>query len=110
MKTIDACRVCGGNLDQILSLGELYVSDFPLPEEPDGIKAPLELVLCNSCWLLQLKQRVSADKLYRNYWYRSGVNQTMIDALADIATKSEKLINLKSDDTVLDIGCSGGRG
>jgi len=46
--------------------------------------------------------------MYANYWYRSGTNQTMRDALADIANKAEQLINLQSSDTVLDIGCNDG--
>ncbi len=108
MKTRITCRVCDGSLDPVLSLGELYASDFPLPGEDDGIKAPLELVICRRCKLLQLKHTVPAEELYRNYWYRSGTNKTMRDALADIANKAEALIHLKAGDTVLDIGCNDG--
>lgn len=108
MRTRTTCRVCDGPLDPILSLGELYVSDFPLPGEGDGIKAPLELVLCRHCRLLQLKHTVPAEKLYRNYWYRSGVNRTMREALADISNKAEMLMHLREGDTVLDIGCNDG--
>jgi SAM-dependent methyltransferase len=46
--------------------------------------------------------------MYQNYWYRSGTNETMRKALADIATKSELLIHLKENDSVLDIGCNDG--
>jgi len=46
--------------------------------------------------------------MYRNYWYRSGTNKTMKDALADIANKAEVLIHLHPNDTVLDIGCNDG--
>src|SRR5205814_4712509 len=56
-------------------------------EQPDGPKAPLELVLCGRCGLLQLKHTISAEAMYKNYWYRSGTNQTMRNALADIANK-----------------------
>jgi NDP-4-keto-2,6-dideoxyhexose 3-C-methyltransferase len=108
MKTRTTCRVCNGSLDPVLSLGEHYVSDFPLPGESDGIRAPLELVLCRRCRLLQLKHTVPAEAMYRNYWYRSGTNQTMRDALADIANKTEAVIHLQAGDTVLDIGCNDG--
>src|ERR1039457_7520031 len=81
MKTWTSCRVCGGSLDPILPLGDQYVSTFLSPEQPDGPKAPLELVLCQQCRLLQLRHTVPGDMMYQNYWYRSGTNQTMRDAL-----------------------------
>jgi SAM-dependent methyltransferase len=100
--------VCGGSLDAILSLGDQYVSTFLSPEQPDGPKAPLELVLCQQCRLLQLRHTVPGDMMYQNYWYRSGTNQTMRDALTDISGAAAKLVNLKAGDSVLDIGCNDG--
>jgi NDP-4-keto-2,6-dideoxyhexose 3-C-methyltransferase len=108
MKTWQICRVCSGPVEHILSLGDQCVSNFLAPEEPDGVKAPLDLVLCGQCWLLQLRHTVPADTMYKNYWYRSGTNQTMRSALADISNKAEDLIHLKAGDTVLDIGCNDG--
>ena len=108
MKTWTSCRVCGGSLDPILSLGDQYVSTFLSPEQPDGPKAPLELVLCQRCRLLQLRHTVPGDMMYQNYWYRSGTNQTMRDALADISGAAAKLVHLKEGDSVLDIGCNDG--
>ena len=108
MKTRNTCRVCGGSVEPILSLGDQYVSNFPAPEQPDGPKAPLELVLCGDCQLLQLKHTVPGDVMYENYWYRSGTNQTMRNALADIAQKAEALAHLNRGDCVLDIGCNDG--
>lgn len=108
MITRTTCRCCEGGLELILSLGELYVSNFIAPGEPDGIKAPLDLVICRRCHLLQLKHTVPGEAMYQNYWYRSGTNQTMRNALADIANKSELLIHLRKGEAVLDIGCNDG--
>jgi NDP-4-keto-2,6-dideoxyhexose 3-C-methyltransferase len=108
MKTWTSCRVCSGSLDPILSLGDQYVSTFLFPEQPDGPKAPLELVLCRQCRLLQLRHTVPGDMMYQNYWYRSGTNQTMRDALTDISGAAAKLVHLKTGDSVLDIGCNDG--
>jgi SAM-dependent methyltransferase len=108
LKIRTTCRVCGGSLEPILNLGEHFVSDFPKPGETDGIKAPLELVLCRRCRLLQLKHTVPPEAMYRNYWYRSGTNKTMRLALADIANTAETLMHLQSGDSVLDIGCNDG--
>ena len=111
---IDRCRVCGSaNLVTILSLGELYVSDFlDSLEDNRGVKAPLELVLCNvkdgGCGLLQLRHTVSSEAMYRNYWYRSGINKTMTDELEGIAKKVTSIANLKSGNYVIDIGANDG--
>jgi len=108
MITRTTCRVCDGVLEPVLDLGEHFVSDFIAPGAADGTKAPLELVLCRRCRLLQLKHTVPAETMYQNYWYRSGTNQTMRNALADIANKAETLIHLKEGDSVIDIGCNDG--
>ena len=108
MITRTTCRVCDSALEPVLDLGAHYVSNFIPPGEPDGTKAPLELVICRNCRLLQLKHTVPAETMYQNYWYRSGTNQTMRNALADIANKAETLIHLKGGDAVVDIGCNDG--
>lgn len=108
MITRTACRVCEGHLETVLSLGEQYVSNFLSPGEPDGVKAPLELTLCQRCTLLQLRHTVPANAMYQNYWYRSGTNQTMRDALADIANTAEERVGLYDGNVVLDIGCNDG--
>jgi SAM-dependent methyltransferase len=106
--TRTTCRVCDGSLAPILSLGNHYVSNFLAPNEAPGAQAPLDLVLCDRCRLLQLKHTVPPETMYRNYWYRSGTNSTMREALADIAHKAELLIHLRPGAAVLDIGCNDG--
>lgn len=104
-RTITVCRSCGSKkLITILSLGRLYVSNFIDSPNQQEMKAPLELVLCQKCSLLQLKHTVSQEQLYRNYWYLSGINETMRKELADITFKASRLVDLKSGDFVLDIG------
>ncbi len=113
-RIIDNCRVCGfEKLTPILSLGDLYISDFLEESEMgEAEKAPLDLVLCNEndggCGLLQLKHTVSNEVMYRRYWYFSGTNKTMTDELVDIAQKVESLVNLKDEDYVIDIGVNDG--
>jgi NDP-4-keto-2,6-dideoxyhexose 3-C-methyltransferase len=113
-KEISCCRVCQSkNLTDVLSLGDLAVSDFvDDPVAEPGIKAPLELVLCDAeqggCGLLQLRHTVSSEAMYRNYWYRSGINQTMTDELAGIADNAARVANLQAGDYVIDIGANDG--
>jgi NDP-4-keto-2,6-dideoxyhexose 3-C-methyltransferase len=109
----DYCRACGKKgLEPILSLGEQYVVNFLDSPDQKYTKAPLDLDLCNKtnggCSLLQLRHTVPGDLLYRNFWYKSGVNQTMKEALNDITSKAEKLVDFSPRDIVVDIGANDG--
>jgi NDP-4-keto-2,6-dideoxyhexose 3-C-methyltransferase len=108
MRERSDCRSCGGELASVLSLGNIFVSNFVHPHESDGVRAPLDLVLCGSCSLLQLGHTVEPEILYQTYWYRSGTNSTMRGALANIATTAELLAHVAAGDAVLDTGCNDG--
>ncbi|MEA5362531.1 methyltransferase domain-containing protein [Amycolatopsis sp., V23-08] len=106
------CRVCGrSSFRDVLDLGELAVSDFGRDTEPHY--APLALVLCDpgtgGCSFVQLKHRaIDRDLLYRQYWYRSGTNESMRVALASIAASGRDLVGLGRGDVVVDIGANDG--
>ena len=108
---ITACRSCGSNdLINVLSLGEQSLSDFvETSSDENDAKYPLELVLCQNCNLLQMRHSVPPNKLYtERYGYRSGINQTMKTELSNITEQAEKIMRLKPDDIVVDIGCNDG--
>ena len=107
--TITRCRVCGSpDINPLYSLGDLYVSDF-VEKPSQGIKAPLEMVMCGNCTLVQLRDTAPQELLYaRFYWYRSGVTDTMRKALRNITESIEKRMDLKAGDIVLDIGSNDG--
>ena len=109
--THNSCRLCGSDqLEDAFSLGDQYINDFVEKDKVKaGIKAPLDLVMCKQCSLIQLRHTAPQELLYsRHYWYRSGVTQTMRDALRDVSSTVEQMVNLKSNDVVLDIGANDG--
>jgi len=113
VKTRVTCRVCGSNkLIPILSLGEQFVTNFVDDPKGDYPKGPLQLVLCNikdgGCGLLQLKDTVERDVMYRKYWYQSGISSTMVKALADITDATKRMVKLSTGDVVVDIGANDG--
>ncbi len=113
IKTItrSTCRICDSqNLSFMYSIGNQYVNNFIDKDKLDQcIKAPLEMVFCENCTLLQLKHTAPQELLYaRYYWYKSGVTDTMKKALRDITAKIEAMIDLKKGDVVLDIGSNDG--
>jgi len=105
---IKGCRCCGSkDIDDVLSLGDQYVSDFVASAE-NSVRAPLELVRCRSCNLIQLRHTFSRQKLYKHYWYRSGISPTMRQALSELVQKSSETANLAPGDMVVDVGCNDG--
>lgn len=102
-------RISGGKLVELFSLGDLFMSDFVDDERsPNLVKVPLTMTLDRKSGLLQLKHTAPLGKMYQNYWYRSGINKTMVEELKGIAQKAASLIRCEKDDVVLDIGCNDG--
>lgn len=105
------CRLCGSqDLIEAFSIGNQFINNFVSKEKvKEGLKAPLDLVMCKNCSLIQLKHTAPQELLYSGfYWYRSGVTDTMIRELKDVTENIENLVELKEDDIVLDIGANDG--
>lgn len=100
------CRNCESkDLVECLDLGTQYLPRFP--QEPDLSlpKAPLALVMCARCGLLQLRHTVERDLLFRDYWYRSSINDSMRTALKDLVNDA---LRKKGSGVWLDIGANDG--
>jgi len=116
--TRNTCRICGSRaLTPVVSLGEQYIAgSFAGPDgkPPVQRRIPLDLVRCDpgqdqeACGLVQLCHSVPPRILYRAYFYRSGVNQTMRDHLAGITQMAGNTVKLQAGDLVVDIGCNDG--
>ena len=111
LRAIEECIVCKAKqLVEVLNLGEQFIIDFvdDRTTKSNNFKAPLVLVLCLKCGLVQLKHVVPRDIMYRRYWYRSGVSPLMIKALREIVASAERVVKLKPNDVVVDIGANDG--
>ncbi len=110
-REISVCRICGTkNLESILDLGvQALASRFPRKGEPDPPQAPLVLVRCTHCGLVQLLHSVTPGELYTpGYGYKSGGNTTMQAHLAGLARWVEERCPLKTGDIIVDIGSNDG--
>ena len=108
IKLLEYCKNCGSNdLVDVLSLNEQYLSPTFVKSNKNNplveIKSRLTLVLCDkrknkkNCGLLQLKEIIEPDLLYKEYFYRTATNDTMredlkelVDQVIDIARPEKK--------------------
>ena len=87
---------------------QYIASTFVKKQPKHHIKFPLTLLLCSGCKLIQLKETVNPELLYKNYFYRSNISNTMNRDLRGVVRDACSRVELIPDDYVLDIGCNDG--
>lgn len=104
--TRETCRACHDTrLQPVLDLGTMYLPRWVKNKDENLPKAPLDLVQCGGCGLLQLRHTVEPDLLYREFWYRSAINASMRNALNEIV---EDGLEFHREGHWLDIGANDG--
>lgn len=104
------CRVCDSpEIATVLNLGNFYLSSFVDDRNENIGRAPLELVECKDCSLVQLKHTAPVELMYSNqYWYKSGVNKVIRDDLKEIVRVAIELAKPKKGDAFMDLGANDG--
>lgn len=106
---IRSCRACGGKaLEDVLDLGSVSANSFPLPDDPPPQKLRLSLKFCLGCGLAQSGHNHPPDLFFRDYWYQSGITQTMKMALLEIAEEGLLTSQALPGDLWIDIGSNDG--
>lgn len=106
------CRLCRAPLtDALLDMGWHYITDFLYREAVPAVpyKAPLVLMRCGACGLVQLKNTVRPEYIYgggSQYFYLSGTSRTMRVMLEGLALQMGPF--LAEGDMVVDIGSNDG--
>jgi hypothetical protein len=109
VKQITECRSCKSDqLAVVFDIGELKINAFTSTPNTDVGSAPLTLVHCGQCDLIQLTHTVREEDLYKNYWYLSRLNKKIVDNLKSIVDDVVAEVKLNKDDLVLDIGANDG--
>ena len=108
---IKKCRSCGGDkLKPAFDLGlQKLTGIFPSKPSEKIPSGSLALVFCNNCKLLQLENSFDPIKMYGdNYGYMSSLNLSMVRHLKKKALKINSILNLETNDLVVDIGSNDG--
>lgn len=107
------CRSCGGTkFSSILDLGNAPLADGLVSENQlaeTDITAPLELIYCHHCSLVQLSVSVDPTVLFqRDYPYFSSVNPALIKHFGESAQKIIEKRSLDGDALVIEAASNDG--
>lgn len=105
------CRSCKSNLEPTnVNLGMQSSSGvFPESREAQVAEGELRLFQCMNCSLVQLGESLPQEILFgETYGYRSGLNQSMINHLGDLASYLARKVQLAPETYVVDIGANDG--
>jgi len=114
LKTVTNCRICNHPLKDVLDLGDAHMSSYINDTAPlVSRKTPLSLKRCdtsnqNACGFVQLGHTVPGYILYNNYFYKTGINESMVKHVKELADKGISYSKASSSDLIVDIGCNDG--
>lgn len=97
-------------MNKLLNLGAHYVSDF-IFSDADYVgrkKYSLDLHIEESTGAIRLIEDAPNETMWGKYWYRSGINATMIKELGNIVLEICSRIKYNRSDIWLDIACNDG--
>lgn len=107
-----SCYICGKNkLYKFLDLGYQPPSDAFLRSEDllkPEVRYPLELCVCEHCWLVQLDYVVDPEKLFRDYVYNTATNNSLKVNFQNLVNSLVARFGLQKNDLVIDIGSNDG--
>lgn len=105
---VQNCRLCGKpGLQEVFDFGMMDLPKWPRSKS-GGVKAPLKLMACSACGLGQLAHSIDQESLFREYWYRTGMNGTMREHMANLAKAVSQEISIKDEDLVVEVGANDG--
>ncbi len=113
LRTARACRACrGSGLAKILSLGStppanafLTAAELAAGREQSF---PLDVYFCNECGLVQLRDAVSPELLFRDYVYVSSTSPAFVAHFESFADSMIKRFGIPPGAFIVDIGSNDG--
>lgn len=112
-QTTTHCRGCGSDgLREVISFGTLPIADFLIAQDQldrTDRAAPLDLVFCPRCTLLQVRDVVAPEEIYvEDYPYFSSVSGALLEHYGASARQILDRRRLGGDDLVIEIASNDG--
>jgi hypothetical protein len=82
---------------------KLIANNYLKGKYPRFKRYNLIIKICNNCFLLQSTNKISSNKIFKNYFYNSKYSKTWINHCKSL---SDKLPKSKNKIKVIEIGCN----
>lgn len=107
---VTKCRVCGSdNISTIMNLGRMPLANSLKKHQRDKEeKYPLTLAFCRECSLVQIRETVDKNILFRQYCWVTGTSSAACDFADAFFKKALRVIKLKKKDLVIEIASNDG--
>ncbi len=104
-----ACRICQSTCTSVYDFGKQPLANDFFFEKDAARKAPLELVMCDTCKTLQLKNVVPPTSIFsNNYNYKSYASSPLIQHFDELAQYIQQEYGVGPGNNIIDIGCNDG--
>lgn len=112
VKVYNSCRFCGKKLEKpVINLGKVPLAGGFLKSKKYFSKEklyPLTIAFCENCYLIQVKEVISPDKLFKNYFYHSSAIKTLVTHFEKTVKELAKLTGKNDNKLIIEIGCNDG--
>jgi SAM-dependent methyltransferase len=106
------CQFCKSPLEQdFVDLGmSPLCEDFVRPDKVHEMEPfyPLHVYVCDQCWLLQLDEFVSPEKIYEDYLYFSSYSSSWLKHASDYTDKMVAEFGISPEHLVVEIASNDG--
>jgi SAM-dependent methyltransferase len=110
--TASACRLCGGALERtFVDLGMSPLCErFLAAEQLDVMEPyfPLHVLVCQTCFLVQLREYVSPESIFREYAYFSSYSTTWVAHAKAYCEMIKARLGLGPDSLVVELASNDG--
>lgn len=106
------CRLCGGRLEHVfVDLGSSPLCQTVIaPERLDEMEPhfPLHVLVCGECFLVQLREYVSPENIFREYAYFSSYSTSWVAHAKAYCEMIKQRLGLGTDSLVVEIASNDG--
>jgi len=105
------CKNCGEqNLESFIDLGfQPNGNVFPEKDQLEKeTKHPFNMLVCKSCWQVQLESHPPVEEMFSTHPYITGLNQPILQHFEELSAKLVDRFRLAENGLVVDVGANDG--